>query len=513
MFRGVIKKEYQSFKVGEDSGPYVPLLLGELTRLKQDEPISDDEVLKYGIDKLPATLVHAAELYFAEGTPQMRGSLQPVCRSKALFQWDEWLEVSRRLVGVWGAIADGTSFDYSERLRITAMDQDIHRPGRDVDTLLREHTLQLVGFRQHLKKLSASDVSKAEERLVGAVDVLSEAEATNKEFDEWDSDWMDSLHARPELLHIASTLQHLGRKAYMQFNSIASFISVTDMILDFATSSYCMLCTKLDQASNSGWGQPKITMMVSYIRGLRPGKYSIRIRVGLTKTGASDWEERTSLTKSEFGTVSWGEKFTFDGMRHRLDASTWVDMVLLHERRDEDNNKYLFEVAQWKQRLVSIVGRSGELEWLQMTPLKREVSPSDEPLQVRAALSVTNTAAIFDRVIQNVIPEGCGATYAVRRLLERNELRLRRMEVRTQELERDAGELAKLVEQDIFEESLDLGSSLEYLPDPGLDPPRAGLESSLHDDVFGHSGGGIFTNDGPSVTLYEDRGLSNLLDG
>merc|ERR1719478_568597 len=87
MFRGMLKKEYMNFKVGDASAVFVPLLAGVLMRLHSDRPIQDDEVLRYDVGNLPNSLLHTATIYFDDAHPMKQGSKELVCQSKALFQW------------------------------------------------------------------------------------------------------------------------------------------------------------------------------------------------------------------------------------------------------------------------------------------------------------------------------------------------------------------------------------------------------------------------------------------
>jgi hypothetical protein len=525
MFRGVLKKEYRKFQIGTNTAEYVPLLAGELMRLDADKPISDDDVLRFDGDNshLPGTLMHTAQLYFGDGEPV--GTLQPRCVSKALFKWEEWLELSRRLIGVWTAISDGTDFDYRGRLRVSAEDDDIFREGREVKKLLESHANQLVRLRIHLKRLVEEQplqVREAEDRLRGAVELLTEAAVEGREYNEWENHWIDRTRNRSYVLHIAQQLAKLGPSAYVQFDTMQSFIDGANYALDFASSSYCVMCSDR-QGEDVGRTRifPKLKVKMTEVRGVesptKGGTFALVVTVGTASA------KQTSFREVKRGVVKFGRRdntyMIFDGMEQRLEASTWVSCQLLY---DDGVTKTV--VADVKYRLISIVGRRGEYEWVQMnrrSEIKDFYQKDAEP-EVQIALEVKNTAGIAGVGSHHILPIGCGATYSVRRLIERNEARLRLVELKVNSMRSTAESMAVDISQQNFDSERTFDPKAEQLvPNTAYDPPRARIEDTMHEDVFGKvdtsggscpagtpedhcTSGGIWSPEGPSVTVLTE---------
>merc|ERR1719162_1957496 len=136
----------------------------------------------------------------------------------------------------------------------------------------------------------------------------------------------------------------------------------------------------------------------------------------------------------------------FDGKDLNLEASTWVELTLYHK------DATAVPIASWKQRLISIIGRNGDFEWIPLKLKDGQKAPMvDVPIEVHASFSIKNTASVLGLGTQNVLPVGCGATYGVRKLIESNEARLRRVELKVKRAERLSASLAQKAKQNEFD--------------------------------------------------------------
>jgi len=174
------------------------------------------------------------------------------------------------------------------------------------------------------------------------------------------------------------------------------------------------------------------------------------------------------------------------------------------------------------------------VEWLKFEPVETNLYHSNGgkrtsmgifdgiPIEVKVGFRVDNSFALQNLNMNNILPVGCGSTYAVQQLIRNNEARLRDVEMKVQSAEETATNIARRVQSDEFDgdsdsHGIDFDPIAEQLfPDPAYDPPRAGIEGSLHADVFGLNqysddprerigSGGLWNKDGPSLTLFREE--------
>lgn len=502
VFRGVIKKEYESFTSGAEEASFVPLLAGELTRMEGDRPITDDEVLNLTADQLPDELLSVRSMYF----DQAAGSenLKLVCRSKAIFEWKKFLLDNSRIIDVWQAVSEHSPFAYDGRLRVTATEEDVLVLGDRVRRVLQVHADQLVGLRRHLKNLNQSSVFDVEQRINGSVRVLGEAAARGQAFDAWDPYWKEALRHQPELLQVAARLQKLGAASYIRFSSAQSFVEAIDDVLDSATTSYCMQCLEGNAPKRAGhfFNFPELSISISDARNLPVDDGDIRVEVSVGRLNRT-----TSFRRASFGRARWTnhEPFKFSGSEQRLEASTWIEVTLSH--RSSYFPQRQKSIARWRQRLLSIIGRKGEGEWLKLTSRASASGDGDDEdaapeLRVAFSTSSMSSALTGAANVQQVLPDGCGVAYAVERLIRNNNNRLRRVEAQMTLVGRSANEIVDSVTEKLYSNALSAEPALEqFVPDITANPPAPRIDGTLHQDVFQ----GIRADDGPSVGLLKEK--------
>ena len=102
VFRGVIKKEYDSFVMGrtDSKQPYVPVVAGILSTLHPagaaEATIADDKVMALTSDDLPEAVQRLIDIYFGRAAPfpaaSNRGGRPFIdCRSRAVLDFDAFV--------------------------------------------------------------------------------------------------------------------------------------------------------------------------------------------------------------------------------------------------------------------------------------------------------------------------------------------------------------------------------------------------------------------------------------
>jgi hypothetical protein len=526
-FRGMLKKEYknsQFIRNGDRSAEFVPLMIGELTRINTELPIRDDEVLKYHrtAEHLPSHLLHTKSVYLAGTRPTQNGKETLVCKSKALFQWKEWIAMSRRLGDVWKAVEQR---QYMYFFQVTANDEDVYRPERDVDALLAEHTDQLKGLRKHLQALRPEFKDDVEKRLKDAVQILTDSLAGD-----FTKGGVDPLRSHSKAAAIAQSLKEIGTSAY-RFQSVASLIEAADEALEFASASYCMLCTEKPKDSTRKASTPELDVIIQRGRGFPQSdvgkKFSVKVSVW---RDGQEISSETRLGKMRRGLVNWNTRkghFAFSGLQLPMDNRTSVKFTLLRKKLESNGwfskkIEKMVPVATWTRPMMRFIGRRLiDYSWVRLEPLKDSSMDAEDPVEVRVAFMVRNIAGITGIDNQHVLPAQCGATYTVRRFIERNAYRLRKVEAKVKTVMSMAADLADRVKRDEFLGTADFDPRTEGVaPDFDNDPPAADIEGSVHKDVFGDlvkgsmqkgeakfhdATGGLLTKDGPSVTPWIDE--------
>eukprot|EP00928_Gymnodinium_smaydae_P002270 TRINITY_DN10801_c0_g1_i3.p1 TRINITY_DN10801_c0_g1~~TRINITY_DN10801_c0_g1_i3.p1 ORF type:complete len:825 (-),score=195.64 TRINITY_DN10801_c0_g1_i3:159-2633(-) len=530
MFRGVLKKEYESFSMltrVPTSRAFVPLMAGELIRGDRSTPIADDQVLKLGPSDIPSALDHAWRTMFGGGGSEpvkRQGHLEVQCRSKALFQWEHWLKALSSLVEVWTAISADTKFAYT--IRVSALKEDPYTPGRNVQEILKQHTEHIIRLRKHLAALSnpqtplGQHLSEADHRLSASVEVLAKAAEKGHKYNVSDGFWRQRLRNDPKLLMTAQRLKQLGPEAYMRFSSVADMKQAADEVLDFTTNSYCTLCFKPNMKQKRTKALPaELSVTLEQVRGLpvvqqqRKGVPNYEYAfVVIIQNERKDVEQFTEWQSGDEGSIRWPQDaFHFTGWQYRLEPSTKLKLQL----RIREITKPLDPVGQvvgaWIAQLGSLVGRRGDFEWLTLKLTQERLGVEMPRLpEIRVAFSLMNFGTLVGEEFR-LLPDGCGGDYAVQRLIEKNNVRLQRLEAEILRVDSMAADMAVSVEQRNFEQQPQLAHQAlreKLVPRLDKDPPRASVEEGLHQDVFGfkrehgHIGGIHSTQDGASVELF-----------
>jgi hypothetical protein len=453
-------------------------------------------------------------LYFdAAVGPSGSETPELVCQSKALFQWKQWLADHNSLVGVWLAVADNIGFNYNGRLTVDATVNDVVLPGGNAKRKLDKQVKQLVELRKHVRKLSEEFRLKWEKFLRSAVELLFEARTIGIKFDVLDPHWKGTLMKNPEVLHVADKLDKLGPEVYTKLNSPALFNEALDNLLDFATSSYCTLCCNPAPPTKRVSGRnTQVVVAVDKARNLPwdTGSFYAMVKVGENKLKGSSKSAETGVGDVVWDSPQGRKRFTFNGKDQRLEASTWIELTLYKKEGVFKSHK---PVGRWKQRLINIVGRQGNFEWLELEPVEGGSyvrGLDDAPVELYASLKVEHVADVISSHAQQILPRGCGVAYAVQQLIEQNMERLRRVEAQLQLVDRKVVEISDGVHAQEFAEKPWQDLAVEkFIPDIAFAPPRADIEGAMHDEVFG----GIFSESGPSVGLFNETNGDHFYAG
>jgi len=295
-FRGVVKKEYKNFldeesstglfcdfyqdghvevkrKTGntngdddgdEDDGEeenmctrtYVPVLAGVLSRIS-DKRIDDSEVLKLTRRDIPKSVTELASMYFNIDLDSTRPNVASVasihCRSRAVSNYNVFMDKYRSIGSVWLAVSDFTRYAYEGRIDVTGTGTqlDVDLGGLDTSALVRTHALRLTALRRHIEnEMEEMEKHVMDEAIRRAIDLLTLAEKLAHPFDPFERYWRemvledDDMGGTSELvMRAASRFASLGPGVYLRYQSVRDILDGIDEALKFVSEMYCSLCT------------------------------------------------------------------------------------------------------------------------------------------------------------------------------------------------------------------------------------------------------------------------------
>jgi len=212
-----------------------------------------------------------------------------------------------------------------------------------------------------------------EKRLKDAVQILTESLGGD-----FTKGGVDPLRSSSKAAAIAKKLQKVGSTAYMRFQSVASLIEATDEALEFASASYCMLCTEKPQDPTHKGPIPELDVVIQRGRGFPQSEVgkNFAIKVSVWRDG-QEISKDTRRGKMKRGLVDWNTKkghFAFSGMQLPMDNRTKVKFTLLRAHYTGMIRKKLDKmvpVATWTRPLMRFIGRRLiDYNWVKLEPLK-----------------------------------------------------------------------------------------------------------------------------------------------